>query len=58
VIKKRTGKHERAIRELRFEHGAIVIGDAIKDFVGVLSGTPRLVSTERGRRSKPREEAE
>ena len=56
VIKKRTGKHEHAIRELRFEHGAIAIGDPIKDFVGVLSGTPQLVSAAWGRRSKPREE--
>jgi circadian clock protein KaiC len=56
VIKKRTGKHERAIRELRFEHGAITIGDPIKEFVGVLSGMPQLVSPAWGRRGKPRDE--
>ena len=42
VIKKRTGVHERTIRELYFEHGAIVVGEPITDFVGVLTGAPRL----------------
>jgi circadian clock protein KaiC len=42
VIKKRTGVHERTIRELRFDRGAITIGEPITDFVGVLSGTPHL----------------
>lgn len=51
VIKKRTGVHERAIRELRFENGAITIGAPIKNFVGVLSGAPQLVS--KGSRSDP-----
>jgi circadian clock protein KaiC len=41
VIKKRTGAHERTIRELRFERGAIVITDPITAFTGVLSGNPR-----------------
>lgn len=44
VIKKRTGAHERTIRELSFERGAIAIGEPITSFVGVLSGNPRLVS--------------
>ncbi|HLZ46964.1 MAG TPA: ATPase domain-containing protein [Gemmatimonadales bacterium] len=43
VIKKRTGVHERTIRELSFEKGRITIGDPITDFVGVLSGNPQLV---------------
>lgn len=43
VVKKRTGMHERTIRVLRFEKGAIVIGEPITTFVGVLSGSPRLV---------------
>jgi len=45
VIKKRTGSHERTIRQMRLEQGAIVIGEPIMGFVGVLSGTPRI-STE------------
>ena len=57
VIKKRTGTHERTIRELTFEQGAMKIGEPIKEFFGVLSGTPQLVSGAGwGRRSKPRAE--
>lgn len=55
VIKKRTGVHERTIRELKFEKGAIKIGAPITDFVGVLSGNPQLASVAGwGRRSTPR----
>jgi circadian clock protein KaiC len=43
VIKKRTGVHERTIRELKFEHGAITIGEPITGFLGVLTGTPQLM---------------
>lgn len=42
VIKKRTGPHERTIRELRFEHG-ITIGEPLQDFQGVLTGSPQFV---------------
>ena len=41
VIKKRTGKHERTIRELRFDNG-IVIGEPLRDFQGVLTGVPQV----------------
>lgn len=44
VIKKRTGVHERTIRVLRFARGEILIGEPITDFVGVLTGAPRLVA--------------
>lgn len=46
VIKKRTGVHERTIRELTFQQGSIAIGEPIVNFMGVLSGNPRLVSEE------------
>jgi circadian clock protein KaiC len=52
VIKKRTGPHEHTIRQLRFEKGAIVVGEPIRDFVGVLSGTPTLVPQAPGRRPR------
>lgn len=39
VVKKRTGTHERTIRELRLD-GGIRIGAPLKEFHGVLSGTP------------------
>jgi circadian clock protein KaiC len=44
VIKKRTGAHERTIREVRFESGrGLVIGDPVREFQGVLTGTPAYV---------------
>ncbi|QEH35767.1 Circadian clock protein kinase KaiC [Aquisphaera giovannonii] len=39
VVKKRSGKHERAIRELRLD-GRIVVGEPLTGFQGVLTGTP------------------
>lgn len=46
VIKKRTGRHERTIRELIFRDG-IIVGDPITSFENVLSGAPRYVGAER-----------
>jgi circadian clock protein KaiC len=40
VVKKRSGYHERTLREFRFEQGTIVIGEPLRDFQGVLTGTP------------------
>jgi circadian clock protein KaiC len=40
VLKKRSGKHERTIRELSLDEQGITIGQPLKDFQGVLSGTP------------------
>ncbi len=40
VVKKRSGKHERTIRELSFGDNGITIGGPLKDFQGVLTGTP------------------
>jgi circadian clock protein KaiC len=39
VVKKRSGKHERTIRELRLD-GSIVVGEPLSNFQGVLTGTP------------------
>lgn len=44
VIKTRTSDHERAIRELRIDASGIVIGDPIRGFTGILSGTPILLA--------------
>jgi circadian clock protein KaiC len=44
VIKKRTGRHERTIRELYFENG-IQVGQPVREFQGVLSGSPEFVGT-------------
>lgn len=43
VIKKRTGRHERTIRELRLGNGIITMGEPLKEFQGVLQGSPQLV---------------
>jgi circadian clock protein KaiC len=46
VIKKRTGRHERTIREVRFDGArGIVVGDPVKEFQGVLTGSPVFVKT-------------
>lgn len=47
VMKKRTGRHERSIRELSFKDGKIQVGAPLRDFEGVLTGVPRFVG-ERG----------
>lgn len=41
VMKKRSGAHERTIRELLFEHGSLRVGAALENFEGVLTGVPR-----------------
>ncbi len=40
VVKRRSGPHERSIRELKVANGKIVIGKPLSEFVGVLTGTP------------------
>ncbi|UTH46328.1 ATPase domain-containing protein [Loktanella salsilacus] len=40
VIKTRTSDHERTIREFRIDSRGIVIGEPIRNFSGILSGTP------------------
>jgi circadian clock protein KaiC len=40
VIKKRSGEHERTIRELVMKNGAIEVGNILTEFEGVLTGSP------------------
>jgi circadian clock protein KaiC len=40
VIKKRSGEHERTIREMVMKNGTITVGKVLKDFEGVLTGSP------------------
>ena len=40
MMKKRSGSHERSIRELRLGPGAIHVGAPLSDFHGILSGSP------------------
>ncbi|HUS05162.1 MAG TPA: ATPase domain-containing protein [Bryobacteraceae bacterium] len=41
VVKKRTGPHERTIRELRLSTQGIFIGEPLREFSGILTGVPR-----------------
>ena len=40
VIKRRGGEHERTIREFRLEAGGIRLGEPLRQFRGILTGTP------------------
>jgi len=43
VVKKRIGPHERSIREFAVDSGGIHVGDPLRAFHGVLSGTPTFM---------------
>lgn len=43
VVKKRSGPHERAIRELIFGEGTVYVGEPLTNFEGVLTGVPRFL---------------
>lgn len=43
VIKKRTGRHERTIRELKLSSSGISIGEPLREFEGILTGVPSYV---------------
>jgi len=43
VIKKRSGNHERTIRELKVGHDGIKVGEALSNLQGVLTGVPSLI---------------
>jgi circadian clock protein KaiC len=55
VLKKRTGRHERTIRELSFVKNRVQVGAPLQEFEGVLTGVPRFVgnSGEQLSRGKP-----
>src|SRR5204862_1020435 len=40
VVKKRGSQHERAIREFRLSNGRVEVGEPLRDFRGILTGTP------------------
>lgn len=42
VVKKRSGTHEVAVREMRIDATGIAIGEPLTDFQGVLSGRPEF----------------
>ena len=56
AVKKRSGPHEDAIRELTLGSRGIKVGKPLVEFHGVLSGMPRYVGEPDGdpRRESPR----
>ncbi len=55
VIKKRTGDHERTIRELTIAPSGISVGEPLRGFRGILTGTPTLPEN-RTRRTNGRQD--
>jgi circadian clock protein KaiC len=51
VFKKRTGAHERTLRQLRITSEGVSIGDPLAEFRGVMTGVPQLAETTETRRS-------
>jgi circadian clock protein KaiC len=49
VLKKRSGPHEKTIRELRLDSSGISVGEPLAEFQGVLTGVPVY----RGRSTPP-----
>ena len=45
VVKKRSGTHERTIREARVGKGGLHVGDPLHEFQGVLTGVPSFTGT-------------
>jgi circadian clock protein KaiC len=45
VVKKRSGQHERTIREIDANDKGLVIGEPLADFQGILTGVPTFVGT-------------
>lgn len=41
IFKKRTGEHERSLRELRISSEGVWVGEALKEFRGVMTGVPQ-----------------
>jgi circadian clock protein KaiC len=46
ILKKRTGAHEKTIRELRLEASGITLGEPLTEFHGVLTGVPTFRSAD------------
>jgi circadian clock protein KaiC len=48
VVKKRSGKHERTIREFQLDKGGVRVGRPLREFHGVLTGVPTFVGEPEG----------
>jgi circadian clock protein KaiC len=47
VFKKRTGSHERALRQLKISEQGVAVGEPLRDFRGVMTGVPQFVGKEK-----------
>ncbi|MDB5374808.1 MAG: circadian clock protein KaiC [Belnapia sp.] len=45
VVKKRSGRHERSIREFQLDNQGVAIGPPLRHFTGVFTGTPLYTGT-------------
>lgn len=54
IIKKRSGNHERTIREIRMDKSGIHLSEPLKDFHGVLTGIP-IMNDNNFQSSRPRD---
>jgi circadian clock protein KaiC len=45
VVKRRSGDHERTIRECKVGRGGLQVGEPLREFQGVLTGVPRYSGT-------------
>ncbi len=52
MMKKRSGGHERSIRELRFSPNTIQVGAPLSNFQGILSGSPTALAPLSGERQR------
>lgn len=46
VVKKRSGDHERTIRECQVGKGGLIVGEPLREFHGVLTGVPNYVGSD------------
>ncbi len=44
VFKKRTGEHERTLRELKISSAGVDVGDSLTEFRGIMTGVPQYMS--------------
>jgi circadian clock protein KaiC len=47
VFKKRTGVHQRSLRQLKITAEGIVVGEPLSGFRGIMTGTPEYVGETR-----------
>jgi circadian clock protein KaiC len=44
VFKKRTGPHERTIRELTIDENGFAVGEPLREFRGIMTGVPDVLA--------------